>query len=75
MALRVGNWKVLSYANAKPVKALTYEKGQGRYELYNLADDPGETKNLAKQHPERLKRMLEKLEAIKTAGRSRPANV
>jgi len=72
LALRIGDWKVLSYASAKPVKGRTYEKGPGKYELYNLADDPEEKKNLARQHPERLKRMLERLEAIKKAGRSRP---
>ena len=75
LALRIGDWKVLSYASAKPIKALTYEKGPGKYELYNLADDPTERKNLAKQHPERLNRMLERLEAIKNAGRSRPAGL
>ena len=72
LALRVGNWKVLSYANARPIKALTYQKGPGRFELYDLAKDPGEKQNLAKQHPEKLKAMLERLEAIKRAGRSRP---
>jgi arylsulfatase A len=75
LALRIGDWKVLSYASAKPIKSLTYEKGEGRYELYNLADDPGETNNLARQQPERLKEMLAKLEAIKTAGRSRPLSL
>ena len=75
LALRIGDWKVLSYASAKPIKSLTYEKGKGRYELYNLADDPGERNNFAKQQPERLKQMLAELEAIKTAGRSRPLSV
>lgn len=72
LALRIGDWKVLSYANAKPIKSLTYEKKEGKYELYNLADDPGERKNLVTQEPERLKEMLARLEAIKQAGRSRP---
>ncbi len=72
LALRVGDWKVLSYANAKRIKALTYEKSEGRFELYNLADDPGEKNNVAKKHPDRLQAMLEKLEAIKETGRSRP---
>jgi len=72
LALRVGDWKVLSYANAKPIKSLTYQKAAGRFELYNVADDPGEKNNLAKQHPDRLQKMLAQLEAIKTAGRSRP---
>ena len=56
----------------KPIKSLTYEKKEGKYELYNLADDPGEKKNLVAQEPERLKQMLARLEAIKQAGRSRP---
>ncbi len=72
LALRVGDWKVLSYASDKPIKALTYEKGPGRHELYNLATDPGEHTNLAEKEPERLKAMLARLEAIKTAGHSRP---
>jgi arylsulfatase A len=67
LALRVGDWKVLSYANDKPIKALTYEKGPGKYELYNLARDPGEKRNLAAEEPERLGRMLAKLESIKAA--------
>lgn len=71
LALRVGDWKVLSYANAKPMKHLTYEKGPGKYELYNLADDPGEQRNLAKEQPEKLKEMLAALEKIKADGRSR----
>ena len=73
LALRVGHWKVLSYANARPIKALTYQKGPGRFELYNLAKDPAERRNLAKQHPDRLKSMLARLEAIKRSGYSRPA--
>jgi arylsulfatase A len=72
LALRIGDWKVLSYANAKPIKSLTYEKKEGKYELYNLAEDPEEKKNLVAQEPERLEQMLSRLEAIKQAGRSRP---
>lgn len=72
LALRVGDWKVLSYATAKPIKHLTYEKGPGKYELYNLAEDPSESVNLKDKHPDKLQAMLEHLEAIKAAGRSRP---
>ncbi len=72
LALRVGDWKVLSYAHARPIKSLTYQKGPGRYELYNLVDDPGEKHNLAAERPEKLEEMLAKLESIKAAGRSRP---
>lgn len=72
LALRVGDWKVLSYASAKPHKRLTYAKGEGKYELYHLVDDPAEKNNLVKKHPEKLKELLEQLEAIKAAGHSRP---
>ena len=41
--LRKGNWKIARMHSDQP------------WELYNLADDIGETKNLAKQEPERLK--------------------
>ncbi|MEE2641939.1 MAG: arylsulfatase [Planctomycetota bacterium] len=71
LALRVGDWKVLSYADAKPKKHLTYSKGPGKYELYHLKEDPSEKKNLAKSHPEKLEEMLARLEKIKSAGRTR----
>jgi arylsulfatase A len=72
LALRIGDWKVLSYADAKPIKKLTFEKGPGRYELYDLANDPEERNNLAESHPDRLKKMLAALETIKSDGHSRP---
>ena len=72
LALRIGDWKVLSYANAAPKKHLTYEKARGKYELYNLANDPAEKNNLADAEPEKLKEMLAALEKIKTDGHSRP---
>lgn len=72
LALRIGDWKVLSYPNAKPKKHLTYSKGPGRYELYNLVADPEEKNNLAMSDPGRLKTMLTALEKIKTDGHSRP---
>ncbi len=71
LALRIGDWKVLSYANSKPQKHLTYQKAAGKYELYDLSNDPAEKNNLAKQNPQRLKQMLERLEKIKTDGRTR----
>ena len=45
-ALRVGDWKVVSAKIDQDV-----------WELYNLAKDRGETKNLADKFPERLKQM------------------
>ena len=45
-AARVGDWKAVSPSAGKPL------------ELYNLREDPGETKDLAKQHPEKLKQFI-----------------
>ena len=43
-AMRSGNWKFLTLKN----------KG---WELYNLADDPGETKDLSEKYPEKTSKM------------------
>lgn len=40
---------------------LIYFYKQDRVELYNLANDPGETKNLADEQPERVKMMLSQM--------------
>ena len=45
VSLRDGPWKLLADAEL------------GRFELYNLVDDVGESKNLAEEHPERVKQM------------------
>ncbi len=50
-ALRSGDWKIVA------------SKGEP-WELYNLAEDRGETRNLADQEPERLKAMVAKWEAM-----------
>ena len=45
VSLRDGPWKLLA------------DKGLDRFELYNLADDTGETMNLAGRYPERVREM------------------
>jgi arylsulfatase A-like enzyme len=55
--LRDGNWKLV--AGTQP-------------ELYNLADDIGETKNLAAEQPERVAAMSALLKKLVTDGRSAP---
>jgi arylsulfatase len=47
-AVREGSWK--AHLIQPPL-------GSGRWELYNLESDPGETQNLALQHPDILKRL------------------
>lgn len=49
MALRKGDWKIV-HAN-KPW-------GQGAWELYNVADDRAETRNLAAARPDKLKELV-----------------
>ena len=41
-------------------------------QLYDLAKDPGETKNLYNDHPEIVKALKEKLDEFKSSGRSAP---
>ena len=47
-------------------------RGPTATELYNLADDIGETKNIAAQHPEIVKEMTSLLQQVREKGRSRP---
>ncbi|MCL4402809.1 MAG: arylsulfatase [Acidobacteria bacterium] len=59
IALRKGQWKLVPPA------------GKGEVELYNLAGDIGEAKNVAAQNPQIVKDMTAELERIRAAGRSR----
>jgi arylsulfatase A-like enzyme len=54
-AVRVGDWKLLEY----------YEGG--RAELYNLKDDPGESRDRANDEPQRVKELLDRLHAWRKA--------
>jgi len=48
-AMRLGAFKVVYFYNAR------------KWELYNLADDIGETKDLADSHPDRLRQLARRL--------------
>jgi arylsulfatase A-like enzyme len=58
LAYREGPWKLI--ASPDP-------------QLYNLADDPGEKRNLAGKNPDKLNELATSLEQLRQAGRSRPA--
>jgi arylsulfatase A-like enzyme len=63
-AIRMGDWKLLVGAGGKAKGAKTTETD----ELYNLADDIGETKNLAAEKPDKLKELRAKYDdMMKTA--------
>jgi arylsulfatase A-like enzyme len=84
IALRKGQWKFVppqvpplgapkqqKQKQAADPKKNAERNGSGAIELYNLADDLGETKNLAAQHPEMVQEMSAMLQKIRTSGRSR----
>jgi arylsulfatase len=53
-ALRQGSWKI-TYVSAP--------NGSGRWELYNLAQDPGERHDVSKQFPEMAKKLIARWDA------------
>lgn len=71
LALRQGPWKLVP-AGAWGGKAKKAKAGKAPSELFDLADDLGETKNVAANHPERVREMTALLERVRQQGRSRP---
>jgi len=67
LALRVGQWKYIEPSSRPKVNANTNtELGNDTVpQLNDLTADPGETRNLASQHPERVKEMSALLERIR----------
>jgi arylsulfatase A-like enzyme len=65
--LRIGIWKFIQGAGQGKMKA----GAPAVVQLYNLADDPSETTNLAARQPERVAEMAAVLQRIRAAGRSR----
>ena len=58
VALRVGDWKYIPPGGTRDqLGPWSNAKFDEPGALFNLAEDPGETKNLADQHPERLREM------------------
>lgn len=54
-AVRHGDWKLLRFQFDQPEAA--------QVELYNLTDDPGESKNLASQHPDKVSELIAIMDA------------
>jgi arylsulfatase A-like enzyme len=61
VALRKGQWKLIPARGER-----------GRVELYDLATDIGETKNLAGERPEMVRELSAMLDKLRATGRSRP---
>ena len=74
-ALRVGDWKLHRH-DKKSARNIVVETQLAntevsRFQLFNLADDPGEKKNLANKFPIRVEEMRKKLQTIVAEGKSR----
>jgi arylsulfatase A-like enzyme len=73
-ALRLGTWKMLfgpSGGGAWSSESATDSDGQPA-QLYNLAEDLAETKNLYSVHPEIVEKMTRLMQSIVARGRSNP---
>jgi arylsulfatase A-like enzyme len=70
-ALRNGPWKLLPGSGSGGFNKDRAERG---VQLYNLAEDLGETKNLAGGQPERVARMQAQMEQLIADGRSTPGS-
>ena len=87
VCIRMGQWKYLphqgsgstNYTKKKsgkegPVHLLLPEQDpHAPGQLYNLADDPGETTNLYSKHPDIVKQLKDRLDASLQSGRSTPS--
>ena len=81
LSIRRGQWKYIAHRGSggnnydkgelKPF-ALPETDPEAPAQLYDLANDPGETTNLFSKRPEIVKELQALLEQSKTTGRSRP---
>jgi arylsulfatase A len=81
LSIHRGNWKYIDHPGSggnnyelgelKPF-AIPETAPESPGQLYDLANDPGETKNLYHQKPEIVKELQSLLQSSKTSGHSRP---
>ena len=67
-AIRSGDWKLHRY-DRRTARNIVVEKRLAntkvpRFQLFNLADDPAESRNVIDQHPEIANRLKQQLEQI-----------
>jgi arylsulfatase A-like enzyme len=74
LSLRRGRWKLILPSSGPAFnKNANIELGNApEPQLYDLARDPGETRNLAPFEPALVQELTEQLERIRASGRSRP---
>lgn len=80
-ALRDGEWNLVvgknGYHSMRGYDAWEKKRDYpaddaGPVELYHIAEDPGQRRNVAGAHPERVSRMQKKLEQVRARGQSAP---
>lgn len=78
-AFREGAWKLVAWRgsggfsdNQKRPDGTRVHDGLPEAQLYDLAADPAETRNLAAEQPERVRRLREALEKAVATGRTTP---
>jgi len=77
-SLRQGDYKLIFAPGngggfgGGPSDADAIQRGDPRVQLYSLADDPAEAVNLANSYPEVVERLIQRMNALKQAGRSTP---
>jgi arylsulfatase A-like enzyme len=74
LALREGTWKYIPAGPGLAVQRNTStETGNAPVDqLYDLANDLAEMKNVATEHPDRVRAMAARLRSLRESGRSRP---
>jgi arylsulfatase A len=72
-AIREGPWKFIEGVPARkgPGGGIADKSAENKRQLYNLAEDPGEQRDLSAQHPEIVQRLAQRLEQQRKAGHSR----
>ena len=70
-AIRDGKWKLIAGNGSGGRQAPRGKPFERPYQLYDLAADPSETKNLISTHPQLAEALEMKLDDIRNAGRSR----
>ncbi len=64
VAIRMGDWKLLINANDKDAEEAPNDPVGKSVQLYNLAEDIGEKKNLASEQPEKVKELRAKINLL-----------
>jgi arylsulfatase A-like enzyme len=71
LSIRKGNWKLIPKPGKPAGKRADAKEGEGA-QLYNLADDIGESKSVAAKNPDVVKELEELLQQVRDKGKTRP---